>query len=113
MSGESVALGLIFLIHVVGMGLLFGVLLLADDSGSWRGWWPRDERDDGSGPGLGPPAPPRPSAPASPRPDEPPPLPAADPSRVRLREPGRLGDALPHPPRRPDHVPERAPARAR
>jgi hypothetical protein len=32
---------------------------------------------------------------------------------VRLREPGRLADAHPRPPRRPEHAPERVPERER
>ena len=51
--------------------------------------------DDGGGPAPGPP------------------LPSADPSQVRLREPGRLADAHPRPPRRPEHAPERVPQRER
>jgi hypothetical protein len=37
------------------------------------------------------------------------PLPDAEPSRIRLREPGRLGDRLPRPARRPAREPERRP----
>ena len=39
------------------------------------------------------------------------PLPDAESSRIRLREPGRLGDLLPRPARRPAHEPERRPVR--
>jgi hypothetical protein len=39
------------------------------------------------------------------------PLPDAAPSRIRLREPGRLGDLLPRPARRPAREPERRPVR--
>ncbi len=39
------------------------------------------------------------------------PLPDAVPARVRLREPGRLADLLPAPPRRREHAPAPTPAR--
>jgi hypothetical protein len=39
------------------------------------------------------------------------PLPDAEPSRIRLREPGRLGDLLPRPARRPAREPDRRPVR--
>jgi hypothetical protein len=39
------------------------------------------------------------------------PLPDAEPSRIRLREPGRLGDLLPRPSRRPAREPDRRPVR--
>lgn len=39
------------------------------------------------------------------------PLPDAQPSRIRLREPGRLADLLPRPTRRPAREPNRRPAR--
>ena len=92
MSNEALALGITFLIHVIGICVLFG-LLIRSDEGGWRDWWPRD--DDGPGPEPGPP------------------LPSADPSRLRLREPGRLADAHRPPPRRPEHPPERVPQRER
>lgn len=40
------------------------------------------------------------------------PLPDAEPSRIRLREPGRLADLLPRPVRRPAREPDRGPVRA-
>ena len=92
MSNEALALGITFLIHVIGICVLFG-LLLRSDGGGWRDWWPRDD-DDGPGPDPGPP------------------LPSADPARLRLREPGRLADAHQRP-RRPAHAPERTPQRER
>ena len=94
MSNEALALGITFLIHVIGACVLFGLLLRSDDGG-WRDWWPRDDDDDGPGPDPGPP------------------LPSADPSRVRLREPGRLADAHRPPARRPEHPPEGVPQRER
>jgi len=99
-SSEALALGFIFLIHAIGLAILFGVMIRSDrDGGSWREWWPRD--DDGGG-GGGPPEP-RPA----------PPLPGAEQSPVRLREPGRLADAHPRAPRRPEHPPQRVPQRER
>jgi hypothetical protein len=95
-SSEALALGITFLIHAIGLCVLFGALLRTDDSGGgWRDWWPRDDDDDG------------------PKPEPGPPLPGAEQSKVRLREPGRLADAHPRPPRRPEHVPERVPQRER
>jgi len=94
-SNETLALGLTFLIHVIGICVLFGLMLGSSDGGGWRDWWPRD--DDGG----------------DPPPDPGPPLPGAEQSPVRLREPGRLADAHPRPPRRPEHAPERVPQRER
>ena len=39
------------------------------------------------------------------------PLPDAEPSRIRLREPGHLADLLPRPARRPAREPDRRPVR--
>jgi hypothetical protein len=94
-SSEELALVITFLIHVVGICVLFGALLWSD-GGGWRDWWPRD--DDG---------------PPDPDPGPPPPLPDADLSPARLREPGRIADAHPRPARRPRHAPERSPQRER
>jgi hypothetical protein len=92
-SNEALALGITFLIHVIGACVLLG-LLIRSDGGGWRDWWPDDD-DDGPGPDPGPP------------------LPSADPSRVRLREPGRLADAHQRSTRRPEHPPQRVPQRER
>jgi hypothetical protein len=97
-SNEALALGITLLIHVIGICFLFGLMLRSDDAGGggWRDWWPRD--DDGPG-GWDP--------------DPGPPMPSADPSRVRLREPGRIADATRPPARRPEHAPQRVPGRER
>jgi hypothetical protein len=94
-SNEALALGITFLIHIIGIFVLVGLLIRSDDGG-WRDWWPRDDDDWGGW-----------------DPDPTPPLPSADPSRVRLREPGRLADAHSRPPRRPEHPPQRVPERER
>ena len=80
--------GLILLltgVHALGLGLLCGMLWL-----SFRATGPEDSRGPRDG-GL--------------------PLPDAKPSRVRLREPGRIADALPRPARRGAPEPERVPVR--
>jgi hypothetical protein len=95
------ALALTVLVHVIGMAALVWALLLDDDNRpDWRGWWPGGDDE--------PPAPP-----PSPRDRDGLPLPDAQPSTVRLREPGRLAGGHPRPARRPEHAPERVPARER
>ena len=85
---EIAALLLVFVVHLIGGVLLVWALLDADTRSGWRRRWGRGgPGDDGPGP----------------QPDL-----AADQSAVRLRGPGRLADAHPRPPRRPDHVPEPA-----
>ncbi len=99
MTKEVLALGLTVLVHVIGMAALVWALLIDDDNRpDWRGWWPGGDDDEPSAP---PPKGPRDGLP----------LPDAEPSKVRMREPGRLADALPRPARRPAHAPERAPER--
>jgi hypothetical protein len=98
--------GLILLltgVHALGLGLLCGMLWLsfkADDTTSGdddgEGGWGNDRRppEDSHGPsdgGL--------------------PLPDAEPARVRLRQPGRIADALPSPERRGTEEPVRVPVR--
>jgi hypothetical protein len=98
---EVLALALTVLVHVVGMGALVWALLRDDDTRQdWRGWWGGGD-DDGNAP---PPDGPRGGGL---------PLPDAEPSAVRLREPGRLADAHAPSPRRPSHPPDRVPERER
>jgi hypothetical protein len=96
---EILALAVTFLVHVLGVAALIWHLLRNDDERpDWGGWF-RDDDDD----------PQRPAGPDARPPGDALPLPDAGPSAVRLREPGRLSDALPGPARRPAHPPERAP----
>jgi hypothetical protein len=102
-SLEIAAIVLTLVAHVVGAGILIWNLL--DGDVDWRVLWPRD--DDGRG-GDGPPEPEdRPGPGGDGITERPPLLPDAVPSAVRLREPGRIGDALPRPARRPEHAPRR------
>ena len=103
---EIMALTLVFVVHVIG-GLLLVWALLDDETGAG---WRRRRRGGGDGPQPPPPAP-RPSPAIAGRAGSALPLAGADPSRVRLRGPGRLADAHPLAPRRPQHAPqpERAP----
>lgn len=97
---EVLALALTVLVHVIGMGALVWALLHDDENRpDWRGWWPGEDDD--------PPAPP-----PTPRDRGGLPLPDAEPSAARLREPGRLSDVHGRPARRPQHAPARTPARS-
>lgn len=103
---EIIALGLTFLVHVLGAVALIWAML--DDERGWRAikdWWPRDDdpRRDDDDPVQGPDGPR--GLPAAL------PMPTAEPSAVRLREPGRIGEQKPRPARRPEHEPTREPAR--
>jgi hypothetical protein len=96
---EVLALALTVLVHVIGMAALVWALLIDDDNRpDWRGWWPGGDDE--------PPAPPPPPGPRDGLP-----MRDAEPSHVRMREPGRLSDAHQRPQRRPAREPERAPAR--
>jgi len=96
---EILALGLIFVVHVVGgLMLVWGML----EGDVWRPrWWPR-----GDGPDDPPAEPPPPSPGRSVLP-----LDGALPSRVRLRDETPLRAAHPQPPRRPvrEPIPDRLP----
>jgi hypothetical protein len=93
------------------MALVFGGLLLMMffRSEALPGWRPPEDEEDGGGGGGGDPPPQEPSRPS-------PgglPLEHSEPARVRLREPGRLADLRPAPPRRPEHAPQPQPQRER
>ena len=97
---------LVVVVHVIGALMLVWALV---DPEQRAGWW-RRWRGGGDDPAPEPPAP----EPAGERPaGRPLPLPASDPSHVRLREPARVADGYPRPARRPAHPqpePEREPA---
>jgi hypothetical protein len=96
---EIAALLLVFVVHVVGGLLLVWALLDDETRAGWRRRW-------GWGGGGEEPHPQPPDAPPSPVVERPAlPQLAADQSAVRLRGPGRLADAHPRGPRRPEHVP--------
>ncbi len=98
MTKEVLALALTVLVHVIGMAALVWALLIDDDNRpDWRGWWPGGDDE----PSTPPPHGPRDGLP----------MPDAEPSKVRMREPGRLADSIPRPARRPAHAPERTPER--
>ena len=106
-SAQILALVIVFFVHVLGAACLVWALLGDRGWGGMRDWW---QSDDGPQGPPQPPAPdPRPSGPGLPLP-----LPDAFPSEVRLREPARLAESHPRPPRRPEHPPEpaRRPERA-
>jgi hypothetical protein len=95
------------------LALLLGVVLfmmfLRSDTTS--GWEPPEDDQGGGGGGNDR----LPDSRPKPRPTGGVPLPDAEPSRLRLRGPGRLRDAYPRPARRPAEpaVPRRRPVRQR
>ncbi|CAB4926035.1 unannotated protein [freshwater metagenome] len=103
MSKGDAAILVVGFVHILGAILLISMCM---NAGEGRvdplAWWRED--DD---PGRGPEPPAAPSA----GPVGSVPLPDADPAALRLRGPGRLADAHPRPPRRPDHAPDPRPAR--
>lgn len=106
--GPELKLMLLFAaLHLLALGLAGGLLVMFLRSQTVTAWTPPDE-DGGGGGGdsdrLRPEPPTRP-------PDGGPPLPDAQPARVRLRQRVRLADLLPRPGRRPCRAPERDPAR--
>lgn len=103
---EIIALGLVFVVHVIGGLMLIWALVDAEQRAGWRRRWGWGGDDD-------PPAePPSGGGGGGAREPAPLPLPGGDPSRVRLREPARVGDAYERPARRPAHPPQPAPERA-
>ena len=105
-TGPVLAILVLTLVHFAAFGLLFWHLAGREIFSVFR----LGSDGDGRGPGGPPPEPPDPGGGR----DGGLPLPGASPAPVRLREPGRLGDAYPRRPRRPEHVPgepERAPHR--
>lgn len=106
---EVAALVLTVVVHILGAGALIWGMIDRDDPdrGSWRDWWPRDDRGE--------------EDPAGPPPPQPqggltvPVLPDSRPPAVRVRDGARIGELTPRPARRPAHpappAPERSPAR--
>ena len=101
-AGEVIALALTVVVHILG-GFALIYMLVKDGDGGALDWWPRD--DDGG--------PPRdPIAPAPVGGGGGLPLPVADASPIRLREPGTIADGYPRRERRPVHpAPPREPVR--
>ena len=88
---------LLTLVHFAAFALLFWHLAGREILSVFR---TRPDDDGGGGsPGPAPPVP-------GPEPDGGLPLRDAEQARVRLREPGRLADAYPRRPRRPEHAPD-------
>lgn len=103
MDGATAGFLLIGISHLVALIALVWMLLRNGDQSLDAGWF-LGGGDDGE------PQPPR--DPRKPGGDALP-LPGAEPSAARLREPGRIADAYPPPARRPEHAPEREPLPAR
>ncbi len=104
-AAEIAALVITVLVHIIGAGILIWAMLDGEGRDGLRNIWPRDD-DGGSRRPRWPVAPPRGG-------DGVPLLDESRPARVRLRGPGRLSDAIPAPPRRPEHdvpAPDREPA---
>jgi hypothetical protein len=105
MTGDVQLLLWIAGVHLLGLGCVAVLLIPALKDNPIPNRRADGEGDDGWGRGPNPP----------PQPPKPPrggiPLADAEPARVRLREPGRLADQLPHRERRRTREPERAPER--
>jgi hypothetical protein len=94
-------------LHAVALalgGLLFYMFLRSDTTSTWR---PPDEDEGGGGGGNDR----RPTHRPKPRPTGGVPLPDAEPSSHRLREPGTLRERYAKPARRPAHPATPAPSR--
>ena len=98
---EVTAIVITVLAHIVGAGVLIWTLLDGEKPDWRRALFPQDDDGDG-GSRLEDPLEPLPGPRGGGLP-----LPDAQPSAVRLREPGRIGEGYPRPARRPEHTPER------
>lgn len=98
MGGEQAAILLVGVAHVLAAIVLLWMLMRSGDRAPGLGFW------FGPDPGDDPTPPHEPVAPGGAAI----PLPDAQGSAKRLRGPGRLADAHPRPPRRPDHAPDPA-----
>ncbi len=98
---QTLAIFLILVVHVVAVPLVAWIVIAQQGEPSdLRRWWGGDDAGGTA----------RPNEPPKPSGGDALLLPDAQPSPVRLRGPGRIGDAYPAPARRPAH-PERAPER--
>lgn len=104
-ASETLSLLLIFVVHVAGAAWLVSRMLGDEGWSQLRDWFPGDD-------GTPPDDDPRGDLPDGGSPRRELPLPSAEPSTVRLREPGRLADQRPRPTRRPEHEPAPAPVPA-
>ncbi|MEA2286783.1 MAG: hypothetical protein QOJ21_2826 [Solirubrobacteraceae bacterium] len=92
---EVIAIAITVLVHVLGLvALIWALLMDQEERPDWRGWWPGGDDDRPLDPSPGPQGGGLP-------------LGIAVPSAVRLREPVRIAEAHPRPPRRPAHAPDR------
>ena len=99
MAGPQAALLLTLVVHVIGAVVLLWTLFAGqDEKPDWRGWWRGDDGDDPKPPTDKP----------SPRGGVTP-LPGAEQSPFRLREPGRIASRYERPRREPQHEPQREP----
>jgi hypothetical protein len=101
MSSSLELLLFVACLHLAAMAVAGALIVMMFRSGRDDLLPPSDDGGDGRG-GI---------EPRKPQPGSPlgggPPLPTAIPARVRLREPGRLGELRPKPDRRPAREPER------
>jgi hypothetical protein len=98
MSGPVAAILLTMIVHVIAFVVLFATM--GSEMVDWLRKPRHDDGDDDQWPEFEPVAP-EPGGGGLPLPD-------AEQSPVRLREPGRIGERRPRRPRRPDHAPEPA-----
>lgn len=104
MSGAGELILMAAAMHILGLACAAALIFVALRGRPDPPQPPSGESDGGGG--L------RPRLPRSPtRPKDGLPLPDAQPSRIRLREPGRLADRIPAHQRRPAREPERTPVR--
>jgi hypothetical protein len=103
MSGEVMSILLLLIIHMIAMPALY-LLCGRELLQTFRQSSDDDDDDGGLPPTDDPAEKPSPGGGGLPLPD-------AAQSPVRLREPGRIGDAKTRPARRPEHEPQRTPQR--
>jgi hypothetical protein len=104
-GADAKLMALFAALHLIGMALAAGLLVMFMRSDNATVWRPPEDEGGGGGGGSDRLPPCRPSGPDGGGL----PLPDALPARVRLRDGGRLADLMPRPDRRPAHAPGRAP----